>query len=40
MGSDSQILCPYCSTLYVYTDRLEADRTEPPGCLVKAEEAA
>jgi uncharacterized Zn-finger protein len=35
MGVDSQILCPYCSTLYVFTDSLEADATEPAGCLVE-----
>jgi uncharacterized Zn-finger protein len=40
MGSDSQILCPYCSTLYVFTDRFRPDQTEPGGCLVTAEEAA
>jgi hypothetical protein len=40
MGGDSQILCPYCSTLYVYTDRLEPDATEPPGCLVPSEGVA
>jgi uncharacterized Zn-finger protein len=40
MGSDSQILCPYCSTLYVFTDRLASDETEPAGCLVTHEEAA
>ena len=40
MGSDSQILCPYCSTLYVFTDRLAAEETEPAGCLVTAAEAA
>jgi uncharacterized Zn-finger protein len=38
MGSDSQILCPYCSTLYVFTDRLAPGQTEPAGCLVTAEE--
>jgi hypothetical protein len=35
MGVDSQILCPYCSTLYVFTDSLRADATEPAGCLVE-----
>ena len=40
MGSDSQILCPYCSTLYVHTDRLEPAQTEPPGCRVTEEEPA
>jgi uncharacterized Zn-finger protein len=39
MGADSQILCPYCSTLYVYDPRLAADATEPPGCLVSREAA-
>lgn len=35
MGGDSQILCPYCSTLYVHDPRLPADETDPPECLVK-----
>jgi hypothetical protein len=39
MGSDSQILCPYCSTLYVFTDRLAPDQTEPAGCRMTVEEA-
>lgn len=33
MGADSQILCPYCSTLYIHDARLSADQTEPAGCL-------
>lgn len=33
MGADSQILCPYCSTLYIHDPRLTADQTEPAGCL-------
>ena len=37
MGSDTQILCPYCSTLYVYDPRLGAGASEPKGCLVVAE---
>ena len=40
MGTDSQILCPYCSTLYVFTERLEPEETEPGGCLVTTEKAA
>jgi uncharacterized Zn-finger protein len=40
MGADSQILCPYCSTLYVYDARLAADATEPAGCLVDDHESA
>lgn len=38
MGSDNQILCPYCSTLFVYDPRLAADETDPKGCLVAASE--
>jgi uncharacterized Zn-finger protein len=40
MGTDNQILCPYCSTLYIFNDRLEPDQTEPGGCMVTDEEAA
>jgi hypothetical protein len=38
MGSDAQILCPYCSTLFVYDPRLAATETDPPGALVNAAE--
>ncbi|MCB1520626.1 MAG: zinc-finger domain-containing protein [Hyphomicrobiaceae bacterium] len=34
MGSDGQIVCPYCSTLYVHDSRLTAIESDPPGCLV------
>ena len=34
MGADSQILCPYCSTLYIYDPRLSDDQSDPAGCLV------
>jgi hypothetical protein len=37
MGAESQILCPYCSTLYVHDPRLAPNETEPKGCLVDAE---
>lgn len=40
MGADSQVLCPYCSTLYVYNASLAADQTDPEGCLVNAPEVA
>lgn len=40
MGDDGQILCPYCSTLYIYDPRLSADETDPTGCLVGATEDA
>jgi uncharacterized Zn-finger protein len=36
MGGDGQILCPYCSTLYVHDERLAAGETDPPGCIVAA----
>ncbi|HKZ95854.1 MAG TPA: zinc-finger domain-containing protein [Hyphomicrobiaceae bacterium] len=40
MGADSQILCPYCSTLFVHDSRLAADESDPKGSLagVAAEE--
>ena len=34
MGADSQILCPYCSTLYIYDARLASHESEPAGCIV------
>ena len=40
MGADNRIVCPYCSTLYVYTDRLAAGETEPGGCLVSEKDVA
>jgi len=36
MGAEGQILCPYCSTLFVYDSHLPADRTDPEGALVEA----
>jgi uncharacterized Zn-finger protein len=38
MGADSQILCPYCSTLFVHHARLEPGQSDPDGCLVTADE--
>lgn len=40
MGAEGQILCPYCSTLYVHDARLAADETEPKGCIVTLQPAA
>jgi len=37
MGADEQILCPYCSTLYVLDGKLAPHATEPAGCLVDAD---
>lgn len=34
MGAEGQVLCPYCSTLYVHDARLAADETEPKGSIV------
>ena len=39
MGADSQTVCPYCSTLYVFDDRLKSDESDPPECIVSATEA-
>jgi uncharacterized Zn-finger protein len=33
MGSDSEIICPYCSTLYRFNPKLHADQTDPSGCI-------
>lgn len=34
MGAETQILCPYCSTLYVHDTRLDIGETEPKGAVV------
>lgn len=34
MGQDTQILCPYCSTLFVFDARLDEAESDPNGCLV------
>jgi uncharacterized Zn-finger protein len=39
MGGDSQILCPYCSTLFVFDPRLADHETDPPNCIVTADAA-
>jgi uncharacterized Zn-finger protein len=36
MGEDTQIVCPYCSTLYTLQPGLSAEQTEPEGCLTDA----
>jgi uncharacterized Zn-finger protein len=40
MGQDSQILCPYCSTLYVLDESLHGEESEPKGCHVAVASAA
>ncbi len=39
MGVDNQVLCPYCSTLYLYDARLAATESDPADCLVVVEAA-
>ena len=34
MGQDGQVLCPYCSTLYVHDPRLAETESDPKGSLV------
>ncbi len=34
MGGDSQVLCPYCSTLFLHDARLHPNESDPEACLV------
>ena len=34
MGTDTQVVCPYCSTLYIHDRRLGAGESEPSNCVV------
>jgi len=38
MGADNQVLCPYCSTLYIYDERLSAHQSDPEGAIVSKAE--
>lgn len=40
MGAGVQIVCPYCSTLYIYDGNLRSDQTDPPYCLYEPQGAA
>lgn len=40
MGDDDQIICPYCSTVYVFDPELEPRESVPPDCLRRANMAA
>ena len=40
MGKDSEIICPYCSTLYRYNPKLKAGESLPPACAYRAPAAA
>jgi uncharacterized Zn-finger protein len=33
MGHEAEIVCPYCSTLFVFDAALKADKSDPPGCV-------
>ena len=37
MGQDSNIICPYCSTVYKYDPSLKATQTVPEGCTLETE---
>lgn len=37
MGSDDQIVCAYCSTLYIYDRNLGRDQSDPPYCLYEGD---
>ena len=36
MGNETQIICPYCSTLYVYDPKLKETESKPEGCVFVA----
>lgn len=36
MGHGDEVICPYCSTLYVYDAALAATESEPDGCVYVA----
>jgi uncharacterized Zn-finger protein len=33
MGRDDEIICPYCSTRYRYSDKLSASASKPAGAV-------
>jgi len=35
IGDGGQIVCPYCSTLFVHNPALSTGQTEPAGCLLE-----
>jgi uncharacterized Zn-finger protein len=40
MGSDDEIVCPYCSTLYRYDPDLDPFEAKPPECALRDANAA
>lgn len=39
MGADNEVVCPYCSTLYVYNASLPAGTSEPISAIFHLEDA-
>jgi len=39
MGKDNEIVCPYCSTHYVFNSKLKAGTAEPASAIFSAEHA-
>lgn len=39
MGSDSETVCPYCSTLYKFDATLQTEESSPANCLWTPEAA-
>ncbi len=37
MGQDSEIICPYCSTLYVHDNKLSGEESIPENCCLHIE---
>ncbi len=33
MGNEAQLVCPYCSTLFVHDHKLKATESDPPSCV-------
>ncbi|PZQ80207.1 MAG: zinc-finger domain-containing protein [Ancylobacter novellus] len=40
MGSDNEIICPYCSTHYKFDAKLHGTETVPPGAIYEIPAAA
>lgn len=40
MGHETQVICPYCSTLFVHDDKLGAGEADPAGCVYDGASAA
>jgi uncharacterized Zn-finger protein len=36
MGHEAQIVCPYCSTLFVHDRKLTETESDPPSCIYVA----